>query len=73
MNTLNHNQKALETLMHDAANLPRTRGACKWATINGMEVMCAPTYRADGTFRGVRFVVDGKSMKARDLWQAVRA
>ena len=73
MRTLTTNEQALETLMHEAANLPRTRGACKWATINGREIMCAPTYKADGAFRSCRFVVDGQGMKARDVWQAVRA
>ena len=70
---LTENEKALEALMHEAANLPRTRGGCKWATINGHEIMCAPTYKASGEFLACRFVVDGKSMKAADLWQAVRA
>ena len=73
MNTLTANGQALEKLMHDAAELPRTRGACKRATINGREIMCAPTYWADGMFRGHRFVVDGKSMPAREVWRAVRA
>ena len=70
---LTTNEQALETLMHEAANLPRTRGACKRATINGREIMCAPTYKASGEFRACRFVVDGQSMKAADLWAAVRA
>lgn len=70
---LTANEQALEALMHEAANLPRTRGACKRATINGREIMCAPTYKASGEFRACRFVVDGQSMKAADLWQAVRA
>jgi len=73
MNTLTANEQALEKLMHEAADLPRTRGACKWATINGREIRCSPTYRADGTFLAVRFVVDGQGMKTREVWRAVRA
>lgn len=73
MTTLSSNEQALEKLMHDASSLPRTRGACKWATINGREIMCAPTYWANGTFRSCRFVVDGQSMKAFEVWRVVRA
>ena len=71
---LTTNEQALANLMDEAANKPRTKSPCAWATINGREIMCAPTFnKADNTFRAFRFVVDGKAMKAADVWQAVRA
>ena len=74
MNTLTANEQALEKLMHDVSALPNNRKSpCLWATINGREIMCAAIYnKADNAFRGHRFVVDGKSMKAREVWRAVR-
>jgi hypothetical protein len=71
---LTNDENALEALMHEAANKPRTRSPCAWATIKGMEICCSPTFnKEDGTFRAFRFVVNGHSMKAADLWAAVRA
>jgi hypothetical protein len=73
-NQLTANEQALMTLMQEAADKPRVKSPCAWATINGREIMCAPTFnKADNTFRAFRFVVDGKAMKAAGVWQAVRA
>jgi hypothetical protein len=73
MQELTVNEKALEALMSDAANKPQTRGACAVATINGRDIKAQPTFKADGSFRALRFVMDGQVAKSGDVWSAVRA
>ena len=73
MQELTANEKALETLMHDAANKPQTRGVCVWGEINGKLIRVKPVFKADGSFRGLRFAIDGQIAKVADAWAAVRA
>ena len=73
MQELTANEKALEALMHDAANKPQTRGACAIATINGREIKAQPTFKRDGSFKSLRFVMNGQVAKSGDVWSAVRA
>jgi len=70
---LTGNEKALEALMHEAANKPQTRGACAVATINGRNIKAKAHFRADGRIKSIRFAMDGQSAKAHDVWAAVRA
>lgn len=72
MQDLTANEQALESLMNAAANKPRTRGACAWATINGHEIRCDPIYGANGLLKTYRFVMDGQLVKREQVFAAIR-
>lgn len=70
---LTNAEQQLHSLMHKVSHLPKQRGICEWAEIDGRRVMCAPTFRANGNFLGWRFVVDGKYTKFDDMAAMCRA